>query len=728
MRKFWKFVIGGIETKIFNLVLVTLILILGAYIAVTVYSYGKLTEVVAETNTKQTEAIRKTSTETIHGIIYDGLAKENYMEASMASALFQEHMQAVSLLGDYAQRLYDDPDQFPRIMPPEPNAGEDGTVTAQLIMKEGMDKSDPELIDEMGLIGNLSDMLISMYKSFPNMGSCFIGTKSGLLLMSDDMPSTKVLSDGRKLSINPTSRVWFTEAGSDREIFFTSIDKDSFTDRIGTVCARPIYQNGEMVAVVGTDLFLNDMDEQIKATGEADQFIFIVNENGQVIFSPKTKGILQPHISKEAADLRQADDQELADFITSALEGRTEVTMVHMEAEGFYMAGTPIEGTGWALISVIPENTADLSTQQMLKNYRLIQTSATTSFRSSIKDSKTTIIVLLTVIILLALAGALTTGRKFAEPLRKMTDRIASLGKEATDKRFYMEDAYRTGDEIEVLAQSFADISEKTVQYVEEVKRVTAEKERIGAELSMATDIQESQLPHIFPAFPERKEFDLYASMDPAKEVGGDFYDFFLVDQDHLGLVMADVSGKGIPAALFMMIAKILIKNRVLNGDSPSRALETVNEQLLDGNDAGMFVTVWLAVIEISTGKGIVSNAGHEHPAIKRSGGSFELVKYRHSPAVAAFDDLTFEEHEFQLYPGDKLFIYTDGVTEAMNKDRVLFGTDRMIDALNEAKDDESSAVLAKVSEKIKEFVADADQFDDITMLCLKYNGPKGGK
>ncbi|MDR9831233.1 PP2C family protein-serine/threonine phosphatase, partial [Vibrio sp. FNV 38] len=170
-------------------------------------------------------------------------------------------------------------------------------------------------------------------------------------------------------------------------------------------------------------------------------------------------------------------------------------------------------------------------------------------------------------------------------------------------------------------------------------------------------------LPREFPPFPEIDRFDIYASMKMAREVGGDFYDFFLLDDGKLAFLIADVSGKGIPAALFMMIAKILIKNRVLNGDSPSRALETVNEQLLDGNDAGMFVTVWLAVIEISTGKGIVSNAGHEHPAIKRSGGSFELVKYRHSPAVAAFDDLTFEEHEFQLYPGDKLFIYTDGVT-----------------------------------------------------------------
>ncbi|MBO4887849.1 MAG: SpoIIE family protein phosphatase [Firmicutes bacterium] len=728
MRKFWKLVIGGIESKIFNLVLVTVILILIAGIVVLEYQSRNLTDLVDETNTKQTEAIRKTSTETIHGIIYEGLAKENYMASSMADSLFQEHYQAISMLGDYAQKLYDDPDQYPRIMPPQPKADEDGTVTAQLILREGVDPSDPALADELGLLGNLDDMLVSMYQSFPNMGSCFIGTKSGILLMADDMPSTKVLSDGSIIHMDPTSRVWFTEAGTDGKIFFTSIDKDSFTDRIGTVCARPIYQNGEIIAVVGSDLFLNDMETQINTQEETGQYVFIINENGQVIFSPKTRGILQAKPSKDAVDLRQAPDTELAEFVAKAMQGQTEVTLVHMESEAFYMAGCPIPTTGWALISVIPENTADLSTQQMLKNYRLIQTEATETFRTDIKLSKSTILVLLTAILLITLAGSVSLGRKIAEPLRKMTKKILSLGKDGGDAQFYMEDAYRTGDEVQLLAESFADISERTVAYVEEVKRVTAEKERIGAELSMATDIQESQLPHIFPAFPDRKEFDLYASMDPAKEVGGDFYDFFLVDQDHLGLVMADVSGKGIPAALFMMIAKILIKNRVLNGDSPAKALETVNQQLLDGNEAGMFVTVWLAVIEISTGKGIVSNAGHEHPAIRRKDGSFELIKYRHSPAVAAFDDLTFEEHEFRLYPGDQLFIYTDGVTEAMNKDRVLFGTDRMIEALNEAKDEDSAGILAKVSEKIKEFVADADQFDDITMLCLKYNGPEGGK
>lgn len=249
------------------------------------------------------------------------------------------------------------------------------------------------------------------------------------------------------------------------------------------------------------------------------------------------------------------------------------------------------------------------------------------------------------------------------------------------------------------------------------------ETARIGTELSMATDIQASQLPRLFPAFPNRSEFDLYASMTPAKEVGGDFYDFFLIDDNHLGLVMADVSGKGIPAALFMMISRVLIKTHLQNGESPGEALKNVNDQLCDGNDANLFVTVWLAVLEISTGKVVSANAGHEHPAIYRVGKKYELDIYKHSPALAMLENITFKEQSFTLKPGDSIFVYTDGVPEATNIDKELFGTDRMLNVLNENSNLTPEQVLTNVMNGIKRFVGDAEQFDDITMLCLRYQG-----
>lgn len=266
-----------------------------------------------------------------------------------------------------------------------------------------------------------------------------------------------------------------------------------------------------------------------------------------------------------------------------------------------------------------------------------------------------------------------------------------------------------------------------SVNWTAEAMKNEKEKERIGAELNVATQIQADMLPGIFPAFPDRKEFDIYATMNPAKEVGGDFYDFFLVDEDHLAMVMADVSGKGVPAALFMVIAKTLIKNRAQMGGGPSQILADVNEQLCEGNEAELFVTVWLAVLELSTGNGIAANAGHEHPVIRRAGGEYELVCYRHSPAVAAMEGVRFREHPFHLNPGDSLYVYTDGVTEATDADNQLFGADRMLQSLNRDPDAPAEQLLHTVKKDINEFVGNAPQFDDITMLCLKYFG-KGGR
>ncbi len=303
--------------------------------------------------------------------------------------------------------------------------------------------------------------------------------------------------------------------------------------------------------------------------------------------------------------------------------------------------------------------------------------------------------------------------------------RLARFTKEITSSDSFADKRadIRTGDEIESLNDSFNYMLDELGVYIDNLSRVTAEKERIGAELNVATQIQADMLPRIFPAFPDRSEFDLYATMDPAKEVGGDFYDFFLVDENHIALVMADVSGKGVPAALFMVIAKTLIKNRAQLGESPAEILNHVNTQLCEGNEAELFVTVWLAVIDIRNGKGVAANAGHEHPAIRRADGSYELVVYRHSPAVATMEGIRFREHEFELNPGDSLFVYTDGVPEATDANNELFGTDRMLEALNRDPSAPPEELLRNVRREIDAFVGEAPQFDDITMLDFYYAG-----
>ena len=313
----------------------------------------------------------------------------------------------------------------------------------------------------------------------------------------------------------------------------------------------------------------------------------------------------------------------------------------------------------------------------------------------------------------------------FIGPLMRIRSNIAEFAQNDTKTTTSL-DSIRTKDEIQELAESISLMENDIVKYIGNIRTITAEKERIGAELNIATQIQADMLPRIFPPFPDRKEFDIFATMTPAKEVGGDFYDFFLVDENHLGLVMADVSGKGVPAALFMVIAKTLIKNRAQMGGGPAEILKYVNEQLCEGNEAELFVTVWLAILDLNTGKGLAANAGHEHPAIRRAGGNYELVVYRHSPAVATMEGMRFREHEFELHPGDSLFVYTDGVAEATDAHNELFGNDRMLAALNENPNAEPEALLHTMRRHIDAFVGDAPQFDDITMLGLMYKGSEG--
>jgi sigma-B regulation protein RsbU (phosphoserine phosphatase) len=297
----------------------------------------------------------------------------------------------------------------------------------------------------------------------------------------------------------------------------------------------------------------------------------------------------------------------------------------------------------------------------------------------------------------------------------------------AETKRFAAENTKGEGldivsriNEISSLSHSVDEMEEEMLEYIENLTAVTAERERVSTELSVAKRIQENAVPHTFPAFPERKDFDLYAFMQPAKEVGGDFYNYFLIDDDHLALVMADVSDKGIPAALFMMVTNILISDRTRLGGTPAEIIEYVNDTVCSNNEAGMFVTVWLGILELSTGKITACNAGHDDPAVYRKGGTFELVKTVHDIAVGAMGGLPYSDYEIQLNKGDKLFLYTDGVPEATDRDMKMLSLGTMVDTLNRHKEETPQKILEGIYRGINEFVADAPQFDDITMLCLE--------
>ena len=274
-------------------------------------------------------------------------------------------------------------------------------------------------------------------------------------------------------------------------------------------------------------------------------------------------------------------------------------------------------------------------------------------------------------------------------------------------------------NEIGDLVHSFKSMETALTKQMHNVAQITADRERISAELNIAANIQVGMLPKDFL---ENDKFTIYAQMTPAKEVGGDFYDYFMIDDDHLGLVMADVSGKGVPAAMFMVIAKTLIKIRTTAPGTPKDILYDVNNTLCENNNAGLFVTVWFGILTLSTRELISANAGHEYPAIKRNGEDFILDIDDHCPPLAAMEEMEFENTVVKLEPGDELFLYTDGVPEAKNAQGDRFETDRMIEVLNKYKELEPEDALKNIKQEIDDFVGDCDPFDDVTMLMIKLN------
>ena len=722
MKKIKNIVLGGIQQKVFNLILIMILLVMAAYSVVILYQMNRLSGLVSGTNDKQKEAIAEISQSTMDAVLSESLTTSAQMQAKIADDLFSGTADTVRTLADYAAGLFEDANRYEAREVKRPDAALDGTASVQLLTEKDTDLEDPAVAGKLGLIGNLSDLMLALYAN-AGVDSCYIALPEGVMMIVDDHASSKLDGNGAPIPIAIHERAWFTGACETGKLYFTDITSDVFTGQYCVMCSVPVYAGGQLAAVVGADLFLDNMETYVNASSKNGGFVCIVNHQGHVVFSPRTEGLFQVRGS-ESQDLRAAGNAELAAFIDDALSRDSGVKLINADGNDWYMTGAPIETVGWSVLSLVSKASTDQPTLMMGSKIDTILQGARADFNAAISHARMTMTVLLLVVVVLALAGALTVSTRIVKPLNTITKRISELNE--GNLEFKMEDAYRTGDEVEELAQSFADISHKTVEYMDTVRRVTAEKERIGAELSLATDIQTSMLPHIFPAFPDRPEFDIFASMDPAKEVGGDFYDYFLVDDDHLCMVIADVSGKGIPAALFMMASKIILQSYAMLGNSPAAILAEANEAICSNNEAQMFVTVWMGILELSTGNLTCANAGHEFPAIKQPGKPFELYMDKHGFVIGGLEGMAYRQNELHLDPGSKLFVYTDGVAEATNAEEELFGTDRMIQALNAQMDASPSEVLKNVRKAVDEFVQEAEQFDDLTMLCVEYKGCTG--
>lgn len=573
------------------------------------------------------------------------------------------------------------------VQPPQP-AAEQAHYAMQRIIA-GPDIPLSTLLPELQMLSRLEPLFTSIVEA--NRGiitSLHAATKSGLLIAYDKWTAPE--ADGSEVYYDFFSTDWFVQGSSHTGVYFTDVYKGGFELGYLVTCAAPFYDaSGEVAGVVAIDMRIIDLYNAVVASAfDSSVELFLFDGLGRVVSQDVHKSVLAAYKL----------DERSVQLMLSESGG-----LIHSENDSYY-AFYSIEKNGCKFCAHIPKRV--LADKVRAMNESIIGT-----------------FIVFAVLVTLILVLVLYFSKRFSESLTRPLIQLRRDVKKISGGRFSYHAHVYANDEIGDLALSFNQMAFSLQRYVDYVTQMTKENERIHAELDVATKIQAYMLPSTFPAFPDRTDFDIYASMTPAKEVGGDFYDFFLIDSNHLAVVMGDVSGKGVPAALFMVNAKTLLKNSALMGGSPAEILGHVNNQLYELNSGGIFVTVWFGILELSSGLFTATNAGHECPAVCRADGRYELIQTEHCAPLAATDDLLFDEVEVTFAPGDRLCLYTDGAVEAKNASGEEFGTSRLLETLNAQPLATTQEQLQSLKSAIDGFVGKTPQYDDITLLSLAYFG-----
>lgn len=717
MKKIGRITLGGLQSKNARLVFILLTIAIAMFAGIAVYQNRTIVGLVDEARERQQEAISQTSEQTMNAVLADSFGQAAVNRADMSDRDFSEVVTFITTMKAMAEGLFENQDMLEpgTVLPPDP--AKDGTLSAHVLFEENVDYTKSEYL---GIIAHMSSPLLAMCENMKVIDSCYVGLADGTHLSIDNNTKNRYDETGKQIPYPVRERPWYKGAVEAGGLYFTGIEKDAFGNEMGITCAIPIYHNGEIVGVAGADMFLDNLNT-IMSTSSADEVssTFVINEEGQVIISSINEGLLSVQPADKALDLRTSENKALADFASLALKEKTGIVEVTLDEKQYYLSGAPMPTIGWAVIMMLEKEITEQPKNMMLEQIDSINDEASATFRNGNRRTVRNIVLMFAAILIIGNLAAVYSAGKVVKPLENMTRDIVESSQ--TGKLFKMQDIYRTDDEIEVLAEAFDDLSKKTKRYIEDITRITQEKERISTELELARKIQADMLPYIYPAFPDRAEFDIYATMNPAREVGGDFYDYFLIDQDHLGMVIADVSGKGVPAALFMMMSKILINNFAMMGGSPAEVLEQTNATICQNNADDMFVTAWFGILEIPTGRIIAANAGHEYPMVRKVDGEFEILKDKHGFVLGGMEGMKYENYEIVLEKGGMLFLYTDGVPESTNVNDELFGVKRVIEALNQSGADGPVDLLGAVKNSVSIFAREADQFDDLTMLALLY-------
>ncbi|MBE6015547.1 MAG: hypothetical protein E7241_09330 [Lachnospiraceae bacterium] len=669
---------------------------------------------------RQQAVVAGKSTESMTSIIEENLRARIKWAADRADDEFWIAAHNLRMLQNQVADIYKNPNKYGRRTVLPPSKDNAGVPSMQLLCSMGYENIPAKSMETAQRLANLEPMLKEFLIQNEFNVDIVVATTDGLALFMDRLADKKIKDDGDVITVDFTGQDWYKGAIERGDIFFYPIHSMIY-DFDEVAYAAPVYVDDKIVAVlqgsIRTDMLKSFLEG--RDIGESG-FTVLISDRGQLVCSPRTSGELK--INEDLTlDVRDSVNSGLKETINLGLSGETGVTKLKVDGQEYYAAYGYMSSNKWTQIIFVSVDEVMKPTNELLSDMKEVSAQDLVIKREGFRKAAVIAIQMLLVILLVGIVTVSLIAKRRSKPLALMAKRVSGLT--GDNMSFEMDKSYMTGDEIQVLAESFRDLSEKMNRYIKEIVAIMSEKERVNAELSLATRIQADMLPSNFPAFPERTDFDIYASMTPAKEVGGDFYDFFFAAENKLAMVMADVSGKGVPAAMFMMMAKTMIQTQLSSHQDVAKALEDVNNIICANNREKMFVTVWVGILDLETGVLTAANAGHEYPIYKEPDKPFEIIKDKHGFVIGGKRNMKYTNYEIAMKPGSKLFVYTDGVPEAMNEAGVLFGMERALGAVNAVADFSPEAILANVAREVRKHVGDAEQFDDLTMLCIEYLG-----
>lgn len=563
--------------------------------------------------------------------------------------------------------------------------------------------------NELNYTSHMEDAFKSIHKNNPLLTQLYIGTESGILQLYP-------WSTGINTSYDPRLRDWYINAKQTGEIYWSEPYIDAGGHGLMVTCSIPVSspQKG-FFWVIGADVTIQTINQKIINTqiGELG-YAFLLDNKGNVIARPELSSEDKKwDESFETGNMLLSDNPALAAIAKNMTEGKKGITMCSLSDGDKYIAYAPLNNTKWSMAIVLPVEeiiAPALNTQSKINEYT---DETSTIINLEAEKVRNTYLILFIIIIFMVAATSLLLARTIVNPITTLIKGAKALGSGDLDSRVHI----NSGDELETLAGSFNKMADDLQEYMVELQRTTAEKTRLIKELEIAKGIQRSFLPE---KEPEISGIDIAASNVAATEVGGDFYDFIPIAKDQWGLTIADVAGKGVPAALFMALSRTLVRASTTGNPNVSESIEKANELICADAKTGMFVTLFYAILDAKKKRLRYVNAGHNPPLLlKQQKGNTVLLKAK-GIALGVIENIELEEEEIQLEKGDLITLFTDGVTEAINQKEEQFGQQRLLTLIEENRGLSACEIISKIEAEVTAFSGGQPQFDDITLMIIK--------